>query len=430
MQRDTIFAPATPPGKSGVAIVRVSGPAVRLALQQLVGCVPAPRLATLRTVRAQDGSRLDQALVLFFEDGASFTGEDVAELHLHGSAAVVRAVLEALAQVPGCRPAEAGEFTRRALESGQLDLIQVEALADLIAAETESQRRQAEQVFSKAFSEKVASWRAKLLRAAALLEATIDFVDEDVPVDVTQDVAALLDDVIDGLQRELDGYGAASRIRNGFTVAIVGPPNVGKSTLMNAIAGRDVALTSDVAGTTRDVIEVNIDLNGLPVTFLDTAGLRDTDDRVEALGVARARQRAGQADVRVFLSCAGQAASEDVCGTVDFLCCAQDDAGRFGNGVSGLTGYGIDRLLRQIEAELQDRVAGAGVATRERHREALALGKGKLEAARRFIEQGEVSYDLVSEEVRRGVHDLEALVGYVGVEDVLEEIFQSFCIGK
>ncbi|HGG65032.1 MAG TPA: tRNA uridine-5-carboxymethylaminomethyl(34) synthesis GTPase MnmE, partial [Rhodobacteraceae bacterium] len=284
----TIYALATALGKSGVAVIRLSGPRALDAAKTLAGTLPEPRVAGLRALRDSDGVLLDQALVLTFMAGHSFTGEDVAELHLHGGPATIKAVLQTLGDLDGLRMAEPGEFTRRALENGCLDLAQIEGLSDLLDAETEAQRKQALRVFSGALGDKAESWRSQLIRAAALLEATIDFADEDVPVDVTPEVSDLLNSVMAALKTEATGVQISERIRDGFEVAIVGAPNVGKSSLLNRLAGRDAAITSEIAGTTRDVIEVRMDLNGLPVTILDTAGLRETDDTVEGIGIERA----------------------------------------------------------------------------------------------------------------------------------------------
>ena len=299
---DTIFAQATPRGRAGLAVVRISGPAAFAAIEALTNR-PAPRrTAALRRLREPaSGAVLDESLVLGFAAPASFTGEDVAELHLHGSPAVCRRVLSVLGAMAGLRQAEPGEFTRRALTNGRLDLAQVEGLASLIDAETEAQHRQAMQLMLGALSRQAAGWRRDLVRALAFIEASIDFADEDLPADLVGEVRANLGRLDADMGRALDGSRVAERLRDGFEVALVGAPNVGKSTLLNALAGRDAALTSEIAGTTRDVIEVRMDLDGLPVTLLDLAGIREADDTVESLGVARARQRAERADLRVFL---------------------------------------------------------------------------------------------------------------------------------
>lgn len=427
---DTIFAISTVQGKAGIAVVRVSGPRAFVACHALCGDCPPQRVASVRVLRDANGRRLDQALVLTFAKGHSFTGEDVVEFQTHGSTAVVQALLCALAGQPGLRQADPGEFTRRALENGMLDLAQVEGLADLIDAETEAQRRQALRVLSGELGKRAERWRADLIRAAALMEATIDFVDEDVPVDVVPEVSDLLGRVIDDLRREAEGAGIAERVRCGFEVAILGAPNVGKSTLLNALAGREAAITSEYAGTTRDVIEVRMDLRGLPVTLLDTAGLRETRDVVESMGIDRARSRAMLADLRVFLMEDGT--------TVDFdpqpgdivVRAKADLAGKEVDGVSGLTGQGVTDLIRRIGDALTSRSAGVGVATRARHAEALQRGAQALERAVELLPLGESAADLVAEEVRAAVRALDSLVGRVDVENVLDEIFTSFCIGK
>jgi len=426
----TIYALATAQGKAGVAVVRVSGPAAHSAVARLAGPVPAPRRAALRRLHGVDGGLIDQALVLVFAEGESFTGEAVAEFHLHGSPAVTQAVLRELSTLPGLRPAEAGEFTRRALENERLDLAQVEGLADLIDAETEAQRRQAMRVFSGKLGKLAEQWRARLLRAMALLEASIDFADEDVPTDVVPEVRELVQGLIADFEGEVAGARVAERIRDGFEVAIVGAPNVGKSTLLNAIAGREAAITSQLAGTTRDVIEVRMDLGGLPVTFLDTAGLRDTADEIEGLGIARARARAAAADMRVFLVGPGEApmlAPEEG----DLVVGAKADLGMAtGLCVSGLTGEGLGPLLDAVEARLVTLSGAVQTAIRERHRIALTDAVLRLRSVLALLEAGEAQADIASEEMRSALAELDSLVGRVNIEQVLGEIFASFCIGK
>ena len=345
---DTVYALSTAQGKAGVAVIRISGPHALSTAERLCGDIPSYRVASLRVLRDADGRRLDEALVLTFPKGGSFTGEDVVELQTHGSVAVVSSLLSELSRLDGLRPADPGEFTRRALLNGCLDLAQVEGLADLIDAETEAQRRQAMRVLSGDLGKRAEMWRAKLIRAVALLEATIDFADEDVPVDVSPEVTELVTDVITSLESEIDGVQNAERIRTGFEVAIIGAPNVGKSTLLNALAGRDAAITSEYAGTTRDVIEVRMDLAGLPVTLLDTAGLRDTDDAVETIGIDRARQRAALADLRVFLVENGAVPDIPIEADDIVLNAKADLLDDHTNAISGQTGHGVSELVERI----------------------------------------------------------------------------------
>ncbi|SPF79447.1 tRNA uridine-5-carboxymethylaminomethyl(34) synthesis GTPase MnmE [Pseudoprimorskyibacter insulae] len=422
---DTIFALATARGKAGVAVVRISG-ADAFSVASKFCDLPPMRRAGVRTVCSSDGAMLDEALVLCFEQGASFTGEPVVEFQLHGSTAIVSAVLRELGNTCA-RLAEPGEFTRRALENGRLDLTQVEGLADLIDAETESQRLQAQRVLSGAIGQKVDQWREALIRAASLIEVTIDFADEDVPVDVSPEVMGLLEGVVSDLRQELLGYSAAERIRDGFEVAIVGAPNVGKSTLLNRLAGREAAITSDIAGTTRDVIEVRMDLGGLPVTILDTAGVRETEDVIEAAGVRLAEVRAMAADIRVFLVEEGSSpVFEPKAG--DLLLKAKDDAGLCG--VSGKTGAGVDQLIANLQSVLSHRAGSAGLITRERQRVAMSSAVDSLQAGIGLVESGPDLYDLAAEEIRTAVRRLEMLVGRIDVENLLDEIFSRFCLGK
>ncbi|MDO6481676.1 tRNA uridine-5-carboxymethylaminomethyl(34) synthesis GTPase MnmE [Shimia thalassica] len=427
---DTIFALATAPGKAGVAVVRVSGSLAQNAGKTLFGVLPEPRMASLRLLKDREGRRLDQALVLFFKEKSSFTGEDVLELHLHGSVAVVNAVLRELSDMDGLRLAEAGEFTRRALENGCLDLSQVEGLADLIDAETEAQRRQALRVLSGDLGNLAGQWRENLIRAAALIEVTIDFADEEVPVDVSPEVNDLLSGVQVQLSKEIEGVETAERIRTGFEVAILGAPNVGKSTLLNALAGREAAITSEFAGTTRDVIEVRMELNGLPVTLLDTAGLRETEDHVEGIGIERAKERAANADLRVFLIESGEKPDfEPICGDI-VRAAKADTLEDVRDAVSGKTGQGVNELVRDITEVLSSKAARSGIATRERHRRAMLGAQDSLTSARAVVALGPDSYEIAAEEIRTAIRALDSIVGRVDVENLLDEIFSSFCIGK
>ena len=425
---DTIFALATARGRSGVSIVRLSGPMAFEAADQLTKREIPVRKPVLAEVVDAAGEVVDQALVLGFAEGGSFTGEAVIEFQLHGSPAIIAAVLGLLGDIDGLRLAEPGEFTRRAMQNGCLDLAQVEGLADLIDAETEAQRRQAIKVFSGALGEKAEAWRKDLIRAAALLEATIDFADEDVPVDVSPEVQDLTGGVRQELDKTAEGVGAAERIRDGFEIAIVGPPNIGKSTLLNMLAGREAAITSSVAGTTRDIIEVRMDLRGLPVTFLDTAGLRDTDDEVEGIGISRAVARAETADLRVFLL-DGSGSDVALAKQADDIV-VQGKSDQSGAGVSGLTGEGVPELLDRAYAVLESRAAGAGLAIRERHRVALVKASVALSACDEELRFGMDRAEIAAEELRTAVRALESMIGRVDVESVLDEIFASFCLGK
>ena len=427
---DTIYALSTAHGKAGVAVIRVSGPCAPDVAHAMCGTLPAPRHATLRVIRDHAGDRLDEALVLYFPDKASFTGEPVLELHVHGSMAVVAAVLGNMNDFSDLRPAEPGEFTRRALANGRLDLTQVEALSDLIESETEAQRKQAVRVLSGDLGQICARWRKDLIRAVALLEATIDFAEEDIPDTLMPEIEGLMSGVIADLKQQISGRYIAERIRDGFEVAIIGAPNVGKSTLLNRLAGRDAAITSEYAGTTRDVIEVRMDLNGLPVTFLDTAGLRETEDQIETLGIERAQDRARRADLRV---CLGEDAA-DFSGLFEaddiLLTPKADLQGGKAHGVSGLTGFGVDELIARISDLLSRRARGAGVAIRMRHEAAMRKSLASLEAAGVRVSGGDEMTDLAAEDLHSAIRALDSLVGKVDIESVLDDIFSSFCIGK
>lgn len=424
---DTIYALASARGPSGVAVTRMSGPLAFQVAKKLVVNLPNPGSTALRTIKDHIGQVIDQALVLTFAKGASFTGEDVVELQTHGSNAVVKALHNELSSFEGVRLAEPGEFSRRALENGQLDIAQIEGLSDLLVAETEAQRQQAMRLFSGEMATKTQRWRDQLLRSIALVEATIDFADEEVPVDVWPEVKEILESLVSEFQSEIKGASVAERVRDGFEVALVGEPNVGKSTLLNYLAGRDAAITSEIAGTTRDVIEVSLDVNGLPVTILDTAGLRETDDPIESIGVERSRTRIENADLRVFLVMSGGKPFMPP-GVFDLVLNAKADmGGNAQHGISGKSGLGVDELLRSIQNVLKDRVASVGVATSERHVSAFRAALVTLE---RCLDSRGIDTEIVALELRSCLTSLDHLVGRVGVEDVLGEIFKNFCIGK
>ena len=432
---DTIFAQASARGKAGIAVVRISGPGALAAAEKIAGTLPPPRVAAVRRLRDPGtGETLDQAVVLAFPGPRSFTGEDVVELHLHGSMAVVRAVHHMLSTAGGLRLAEPGEFTRRALINDRLDLSQVEGLADLMTAETAAQRRQAMRLMEGSLSRLAADWGHRIVRCLAFVEATIDFADEELPEDVLDGVRSALTEINAAMQHELAGSKMAERVRDGFEVALVGRPNVGKSTLLNALTGREAALTSSVAGTTRDVIEVRMDLEGLPITLLDMAGLRRPGGRLESLGVDRALDRAERADLRVFLIAEG-----DDMGRLgvrqepgDVVALSKADLRQPGDelAVSGITGSGVDALLGLIAGELQERSARAGSLAHERQRAAIERAAAALGAALEEMAGVAPEVELVAEDLRAALRALDFLIGKVDVEALLDVIFQSFCLGK
>ncbi|HWV53080.1 tRNA uridine-5-carboxymethylaminomethyl(34) synthesis GTPase MnmE [Pseudorhodoplanes sp.] len=448
---DTIYALSSGSVPAAIGVVRISGPAARKALEGLVGRVPESRRAMLATIR-DPASRetIDQALVLFFEGPNSETGEDVVELQLHGGRAVIAATFAALSRIPGLRPAEAGEFTRRGFENGKLDLTAVEGLADLIYADTEAQRRQAVRQLQGLLGDRAENWRLRLIEAMALAEAGIDFSDE---ADVAADVAARSLHAARLLRQEIAALLAegrrGERLREGLVVAIAGPPNAGKSTLLNRIARRDVAIVSPHAGTTRDVIEVHLDLEGYPVTLLDTAGIRETDDPVEREGVARARARAAAADLVLWLT-DGEGANPDSgqgSGPESWLIRTKIDLRGDREGekrprtvlgtedqhfyeLSAVSGEGVDRLLADLAAFAKSAFESRepALVTRERQRHLLESAESAL---KRAIREGEAGReDTFAEELRLAAQALGRLTGRVDVEDILDKIFRDFCIGK
>jgi tRNA modification GTPase len=470
--RDTIFALSSGRPPAAIAVIRVSGPLAGLALKRLIGRVPKPREAALATVR--DGDReLDQALVLWFPGPHSETGEDTAELQLHGGRAVVAAVQSALGKIDGLRPAEAGEFTRRAFENGKLDLTEIEGLADLVMAETEAQRRQALRQLKGLLGQKAESWRQRLIEVSALIEAGIDFSDEgDVQGDLVSPALRAVKQLAAEIEAALHDGHRGERLREGMVVAIAGPPNAGKSTLLNRLARRDAAIVSPYAGTTRDLIEVHLDLNGYPVTLLDTAGIRDSGDPVEMEGVRRAKARAAEADLVLWLTDATDRSANDPVGLGDRPVWRvqtktdlsaernehqfKDGEHQFSNSaltkprsepefqknehefvsretsfaLSAETGAGMERLTAALALQAEKYLGGGepALVTRERHREALRAALAALERAGAPDIAGRD--DLLAEELRIASRALGRLLGRVDVEDILDVIFRDFCIGK
>ena len=430
---DTIFAVSTAPGKAGIAVVRISGPESHKLTTGLAGKLPLARQLGLRRLETVNGEFIDQALVACFPEGASFTGEAMVELHLHGSREVVKSVLEELGRADRARMAMPGEFTRRAVQNGCLDIAQAEGLGDLIQAETKAQLQQAARALEGALGKKVENWRKALIRSAAFLEASIDFADEEIPEGVIPEVLHGLDGLIAELISEAEGVSAAERIREGFEVAIVGLPNSGKSTLLNCLAGREAAITSEFAGTTRDIIEVRMEIGGFPATILDTAGLRETSDPVEKIGVERARNRAGSADIRIFLTDGGREEGKMVDfreGDIVLRSKADLYPDCSSEGVSGKTGAGVDKLVQRIAAEFENRASGVASATRIRHQIAIEKSVTALRKARTEILNGGDRVEFAADELRSAMHSLDSLTGRIDTEHLLDEIFSSFCLGK
>jgi tRNA modification GTPase len=427
--RDTIFALASGAGRAAIAIMRISGQGTAPLLAALCGgAPPPPRRAGLRRLRGQDGEVLDRALVLSLPGPGSYTGEDCAELHLHGGQAVIDAVADALVAL-GARPAEPGEFTRRAFLNGRMDLTEAEGVADLIEAETQAQRRQALRQTEGALSQRLAGWADRLRHLLAGQEALIDFPDEDLPPEVQARVVAEIDALGAEMAAELDGGRHGERLREGLVFVVSGAPNVGKSSLVNALASRDIAIVSPVPGTTRDALETRVVLGGVPVTLVDTAGLREAEDGIEAEGVRRARARAQAADLVMAVMVAGETVPVLADGAI--LIANKTDLGGAlpsgGIGVSAVTGAGLP-ALRDVLAEraraLTER-QGPPPLTRARHRAALTEATECLTAARAAAWP-----ELRAEDLRLALRAIGRITGHVGVEDILDTLFARFCIGK
>jgi tRNA modification GTPase len=437
----TIFALSSGRPPSAIAIVRVSGPQAGPALTALGGKIPPARTATRVLLRDVDGQPLDDAVVLWFPGPASATGEDVAEFHVHGGRAVLASIFAGLASLENMRAAEPGEFTRRAFENGKLDLTEAEGLDDLIHADTDRQRRQALRQLKGLLGDRARDWRARIIEASALIEAGIDFSDEgDVPAELIVPALGKIRTLLEEIEKVLAAQGQSERLRDGLVVAIAGPPNVGKSTLMNQLARREVAIVSPHAGTTRDVIEVQLDLDGYPVTVIDTAGIRETDDPVEREGVRRARARAAEADLVLWLADAANEKVEHsgptpvwrVRNKIDLDEASRpmaDTAIRTGFWISAKSGDGVPELIAGLVgfAEGYFGATEVGLISRARQRQLLQETASSLHRSMDVAEEGE---ELAAEELRVAAHSLGRLLGRVDVEDILDVIFREFCVGK
>lgn len=432
----TIFAPATASGKAGVAVIRVSGPQALEAVKKMTAIkTPVPRKAMFSEIHTPDGTAVDNGLVLYFPCPNSFTGEDVVEFQTHGGRAIISAVLSGLAQIDGFRPAGRGEFTRRAVENGKMDLTAAEGLADLVDAETEQQRKQALRQMGGVLAKIYEDWHDRLLHVLAWMEAYIDFPEEEIPEDVSADVRGKIAGLMSEIQVHLNDGRRGEKLRDGFQIAIIGAPNAGKSSLMNRLAQRDVAIVSSAAGTTRDIIEVRLDINGYPVIVADTAGLRDTDEEIEAEGVRRAKARAEEADLVLWLSDALKGKNNTETEKIDsekifriMNKADQTEPQNDGNiWISAKTGQGIDVLLDRIGRFVEEKMAlrEEPSLTRLRHRKAL---EECLQCLNSSLKAPEI--ELMTEDLRMAMRSLGKITGQVQVEELLDVIFKDFCIGK
>ncbi len=435
---DTIFALSSAPGRAGVAVIRASGPSAGDCMRALTsGAIPPPRTAALRQLHDGGGQPIDQALLLWFPGPASFSGEDMAEFHVHGGRAIIAQVLAALAALPGCRPAEPGEFTRRAVEKGKFDLTQAEALKDLIDAETESQRIQALRQYGGTLSTLYEDWRERLIRASAWAEAEIDFSDEELPLGLLRRSRDAISHIIQEIQKHMDDSRHGELVREGIVLTLIGPPNAGKSSLINALAKRDVAIVAETPGTTRDVLEVKLDLGGYAVVVADTAGLREVADSVENEGVRRALARAESSDLVLLLLDGSSSApfaglpariAESAALTVWNKSDLPWPVPHQGLHLSLKTGEGFEQLLTAVREKVAERLdlpGEAPVLTRARHRYALEQA---VVALNRALAASEA--ELFAEDLRLAARWLGRITGRIDIEELLDVVFRDFCIGK
>ena len=444
---DTIVARVTGAGRAAVAVLRISGPDTARLLSRLAGPPPAPRQASVRTLRAQTGEAIDQALVLWMPGPKSFTGEDCAELHVHGGAAVIEGVTEALLHA-GARPAEAGEFSRRAFTNGKLDLLQAEAVADLVDAETEAQRRQALGQLGGEATLRYQEWRTRLVKALAFVEAELDFPDEDLPGALSQRARPEITALARELERVLSDARRGQQVRAGYAIAIVGAPNAGKSSLFNSLLRREAAIVSARPGTTRDIVEAQLRIHGFTVLLADTAGIRNTEDEVEAEGVSRAEAFAKGAALRLLvvdptqpydlqpLSLVGQAGDLLVLSKADLPALSDLALREWANAREMAviqTSVRVETGVRELQAAIAERVrqelgsAEQPLVTRARHEAAIRAALNALEDAREVLDHAP---EEAAEDIRHGINALQSIVGRVDRDAVLDEVFSSFCIGK
>jgi len=442
----TIYALSTGPGISGIAVVRVSGKEAAEVVKQLTGDdLPVPRVATLKKINYINTNNLiDEGVVIWFPGPNSYTGEDLAEFHVHGSRAVVSALHSSISGIKNCRLAEPGEFTKLAFQNGKINLLKAEGIADLVSAETEIQRKQAVEIMSGKSSDKFTSWRAKLLKILAHVEAKIDFPDEDLPKDILDEIQKTSNQVSKEIEKVLDDQKVGERIREGFKIAIVGPTNAGKSSLLNYLSKRDVAIVSEIAGTTRDVIETHLNLDGYPVVVSDTAGIRESKNEIEKKGIKLALNRAEDADLKLIIV---DAKSVDFTSVLKelidenaILVVNKSDliAGNINNElkkhdhvlVSIKNNLNLDKLILKIKKKLENKFISYGdiLITRERHRQHLEQCISHLKNFKN--KNGSEDYDKAAEDLRLATRHLGMIVGKVDVEEILGSIFNDFCIGK
>ena len=433
MVTETIFALSTGLGKAGIAIIRMSGTDAFKIAKKLTGVSLIPRVATLCYLRFNH-ELIDQALVLFFKSGSSYTGENLVEFHIHGGTAVISHLSNILSTSFNVSVANPGEFTRRALENGRLDISQVEGLLDLINSETIEQKKQSLRVFSGQIGQKSAQWRNKILHSLSLAEIMIDFSDEDVPVSTVNEIKLLVNSLVDEFNGELDASKSAVLVRDGFDVTFVGQPNVGKSSLLNYLAGKEKAIVSEQAGTTRDVIELSIDLNGYRVNFYDTAGIHYSEDTLEKIGIDRALRKAATSNMRVFLLNTNDMAENFgvVIEPSDLIFCSKSDIQQHKDygGISSTTGDGVDGMLSSISNNITKSNSYSSILTNERHRMIIERTTVLLRLVLEEVAASDVRIEIVAENLRLAIVELDFLVGKINVEDVLGDIFSSFCIGK